>query len=84
MSTSNTDIVSSPNHAAETASNHNAEPAPAPAFKKPTRLADLPVNTETDALNLMVNFLNHAQRQGCYTFDESAKIYECIKKFKSD
>lgn len=76
MSTSNTDIVSSPNHA--------AEPAPAPAFKKPTRLADLPVNTETDALNLMVNFLNHAQRQGCYTFDESAKIYECIKKFKSD
>jgi len=76
MSTSNTDIVSSPNHAAET--------APAPAFKKPTRLADLPVNTETDALNLMVNFLNHAQRQGCYTFDESAKIYECIKKFKSD
>jgi hypothetical protein len=46
------------------------------------KLVDLPINTENDALNAMVQFLNTAQRRGAFAFDESAKIYECFKKFQ--
>jgi len=30
---------------------------------------------------VMVSFLNVAQKRGAFSFDESAKIWECIKKF---
>jgi hypothetical protein len=47
-----------------------------------TPMVNVAVNTENDALNLMVQFLNLAQRRGCFKLDESAKIYECIKAFQ--
>jgi hypothetical protein len=46
-----------------------------------TKLTDVEVTSEIVALNLMVSFLNLAQRRGIYSIDESAKIWECIKKF---
>jgi len=46
-----------------------------------TKLTDIEVTSEIVALNLMVSFLNLAQRRGIYSIDESAKIWECIKKF---
>jgi hypothetical protein len=46
------------------------------------RLVDVEVTSEIVALNLMVSFLNLAQRRGIYSIDESAKIWECIKKFQ--
>uniref|UniRef100_A0A6C0CPE7 Uncharacterized protein n=1 Tax=viral metagenome TaxID=1070528 RepID=A0A6C0CPE7_9ZZZZ len=45
------------------------------------KLVDVPVNNENTALNVMVQFLNLAQRRGAYSIDEAAKIYECFKVF---
>ena len=50
--------------------------------KKQTRLVDVPVNTAQDALQLLVTFINLAQKRGAFTLDESAKLWECIKMFQ--
>jgi hypothetical protein len=47
-----------------------------------TRLMSMPIQNENDALNAIVSFLNLAQRRGCFSIDESAKIWECIKLFQ--
>jgi len=44
-------------------------------------LINLPIKTETDALNLMAGFLQVAQRRGVYTLAEAAKIMEAINRF---
>jgi len=52
--------------------------------KQPTeqiRFVDVEVTSDNIALNLMVAFLNMAQRRGAYSMDESAKIWECVKRF---
>jgi len=49
---------------------------------KEPRLVDVPVTNENMALNLLVSFVHLAQRRGAFNIDESAKIYECIKKFQ--
>ena len=49
--------------------------------KKQVRLVDIPLNTQQDALQLIVTFLNLAQTRGAFTLDESAKLWECIKAF---
>jgi hypothetical protein len=55
----------------------------ADAPKKPeVRLVDIPVTNEVESLNLLVSFLNLAQRRGVFTIDESAKIWECVKIFQ--
>jgi hypothetical protein len=46
------------------------------------KLVDVQVTDENTALNIMVAFLGLAQKRGIFTFDESAKIWECIKKFQ--
>jgi len=46
------------------------------------RLMSLPINNENDALNVVVSFLNIAQRRGIFSIDESAKIWEAIKIFQ--
>jgi hypothetical protein len=50
--------------------------------KKQTRLVDVPINSQQDALQLIVTFLNLAQKRGAFTLDESAKLWECIKAFQ--
>jgi hypothetical protein len=50
--------------------------------KKQTRLVDVPLTTQQDALQLIVTFLNLAQKRGAFTLDESAKLWECIKMFQ--
>jgi hypothetical protein len=50
--------------------------------KKQVRLVDVVVNTQQDALQLIVTFLNLAQKRGAFTLDESAKLWECIKSFQ--
>lgn len=49
-----------------------------------TRFVDIEVVDDNVALNLMVAFLNMAQRRGAYSMDESAKIWECVKRFIKD
>lgn len=50
--------------------------------KKQVRLVDIPLNNQQDALQLIVTFLNLAQKRGAFTLDESAKLWECIKMFQ--
>ncbi len=52
------------------------------AEKKETKLTDIEIVNENVALNVIVSFLNLAQRRGIFSFDESAKIWECVKKFQ--
>jgi hypothetical protein len=47
------------------------------------KLVNIEVKDQNVALNLMVHFLNLAQRRGAYGLDESAKIWECIQQFQN-
>lgn len=49
--------------------------------EKKVNLDDLKVENQEMALNLMGQFLELAQKRGAFNFQESAKIYECIKFF---
>lgn len=61
---------------------------PSTPVKPPTvaeaqaKLMAIPITDENAALNVMVSFLNIAQRRGIFSIDESAKIWECIQKFQ--
>lgn len=44
-------------------------------------LLDIAVTNENISLNLLVQFLNIAQRRGAFTLGESSKIFECIQFF---
>lgn len=50
--------------------------------KKQTRLVDVPINNPQEALQLIVTFLNLAQKRGAFGLDESAKLWDCIKMFQ--
>ena len=50
--------------------------------KQQVRLAEVEIDNEITALNMMVQFLGLAQKRGVFTIDESAKIWECVKKFQ--
>jgi hypothetical protein len=52
--------------------------------KKQTRLVDINVTNQNEALQLIVTFLNLAQKRGSFTLDESAKLWECIKMFQDN
>ena len=54
------------------------EKTPSPTMP---RLTEIPVNDDNTALNLMVGFLDTAQKRGAFSLDESAKIWECVKRF---
>jgi hypothetical protein len=58
------------------------ENTPVPTQKNETRLVDIPIIDENTALNVIVNFLTLALKRGVFSFDESAKIWECIKMFQ--
>jgi hypothetical protein len=57
-------------------------PSPADGSASKTRLVDVPVNNQNEALQLIVTFLNLAQKRGAFTLDESAKLWECVKMFQ--
>jgi hypothetical protein len=48
------------------------------------QITEVPITNQNEALQMIVYFINLAQKRGSYSIDESAKIYECIKMFKSD
>ena len=47
------------------------------------RLVDVAVTDQNVGLNLMVAFLNLAQKRGAFTFEESGKIWECVNAFST-
>jgi hypothetical protein len=65
-------------------------PVPAPVVENvmpsiaeaQARIMAIPITDENSALNVMVSFLNIAQRRGAFSIDEASKIWECIKKFQ--
>ena len=46
------------------------------------KLVDVQITDENVALNVIISFLSLAQKRGAFSFDESAKIWECIQKFQ--
>lgn len=54
------------------------------AEKKEVKLTDVEIINENVALNVIVSFLNLAQRRGVFSIDESSKIWECVKKFQKN
>ena len=46
------------------------------------KLVNVEIVNENVAFNLILSFLTLAQKRGAFGFDESAKIWECIKKFQ--
>ena len=57
-------------------------PSQQQAQQQQVKLTELKVNSENDALNYMVGFLELAQRRGVFTLEEAAKINECVAKFR--
>ena len=53
-----------------------------PGERKQVRLVDVALNSQQEALQLIVTFLNLAQKRGTFTIDESAKIWECMRMFQ--
>ena len=45
-------------------------------------LSDVDVTNENIALNIIVSYVNLAQKRGAFNIKESAKIWECIQKFQ--
>ena len=43
--------------------------------QKEVNIMDVPVSNQNIALNVMVFFLNSAQRRGAFSMDESAKMF---------
>jgi hypothetical protein len=58
------------------------QPVPTQAPVPKVLLTSIEVTDEIVALNLLVSFINLAQKRGSFTIDESAKIWECVKKFQ--
>ena len=52
------------------------------AFYNENNLVNVNIENENIALNVMVSYLNVAQRRGVFNMAESAKIWECIQKFQ--
>jgi hypothetical protein len=44
-------------------------------------LTSIPITDENTALNMLVQFVNLAQKRGAFNIQESAKIWECVSKF---
>ncbi|MBH41230.1 MAG: hypothetical protein CL685_00770 [Candidatus Magasanikbacteria bacterium] len=59
-------------------------PTPKPVETTHTNLLEIDIKDENTALNVMVGFLGLAQKRGCFAINESAKIFECVKQFRSD
>ena len=58
-------------------SSQQQTPTPQPQV----RLTDVEIVDENVALNVIISFLSLAQKRGAFTVEESAKIWDCIKKF---
>jgi hypothetical protein len=55
--------------------------APASSQQTQVPITEVPINDDNTALNVMVTFLSIAQKRGTFSIDESAKVWEAIKRF---
>ena len=54
----------------------------APAQKQQVNVLDVEVINENVALNILITFVNLAQKRGAFNLNESSKIWECIQQFR--
>jgi hypothetical protein len=69
----------------ETPQNSVVEEQPVEQKAPPQRqvsLTQIPVNTENDALNMLVAFLQVAQKRGAFSLEEAGKIMEAVGVFQ--
>ena len=50
--------------------------------QKTVDIMDMEITSENVALNVLVTFVNLAQKRGAFNIKESAKIWECIQTFQ--
>ena len=67
--------------AVEAAANKTEAPPSQPQPQQ-VNLVSVPITNENVSLNVMVGFLNVAQKRGVFNVQESAKIWECIRMFQ--
>ena len=65
----------------ESATEQPVEQQQAPAQRQ-VSLTQIPVNTENDALNMLVAFLQVAQKRGAFSLEEAGKIMESVNVFQ--
>ena len=56
--------------------------APEEPEQKTVDIMNVPITSENVALNVLVTFVNLAQKRGAFNISESTKIWECIQKFQ--
>lgn len=61
--------------------NKQTEQPPSQTPQKQVSLADITIDNENTALNVMVGMLNSAQRRGAFSMEESSKCWECVNMF---
>lgn len=66
----------------ESPQSNSEVPSTTPANSVQPKLVDIEIKDEITALNILVSFVNLAQRRGIFSIDESSKIWECIKMFQ--
>ena len=49
---------------------------------KQVKITEVEITDENTSLNVLVGFLEIAHKKGAFSFEESAKIWECIRVFQ--
>ncbi len=65
-----------------TSEKESTENSVTPQEEKTMDLSEVEVTNENVALNIIVSYVNLAQKRGAFNIKESAKIWECIQKFQ--
>jgi hypothetical protein len=60
-----------------------APPPPSNPSSSEPKITDVAITDQNVALNVMVGFLTLAHKRGSFSIEESAKIWECVKRFQS-
>ena len=81
---STNDTVNTPQMADDQSQTNEVVPPVPPTNEevKEVKLVDVPIDSPNTALNVIVSFLNLAQKRGVFGIDESAKIWDCVKMFQ--
>ena len=75
-------VLAKESDSATSVSETQEQPQQQQSQQQQVNLVDVPITNENVSLNVMVGFLNTAQKRGVFNVQESAKIWECIRIFQ--
>jgi len=81
MEASQHEVEKTPNNVQETVFSETSA-QPQQEVQQTIDLSDVAITNENIALNVIVSYVNIAQKRGAFNIKESAKIWECIQKFQ--